>query len=392
MGKKTKIQREARMGHGDEILEGEGIDLTAPDEELLPRLLATIGNHPDADLSIADNLGSILMEEAVQHLVAWDKKAPQDKDLRRVIRSSLFRLSQRGVAGASQRREEGTPVQLVEASDPVGYLSPLDGAGNRLTWLVRPRAGGGFTILSGILHDQEGMKQIDSWQANKSQFREALEDIARRVASMVEAPHRYVDWLMYEAHRRGAPRDEPMEGYPLLRSDFYTTLAESVISPVHAMMNPSPADAQETLCKDSEKLFSEREFQAWALSDDLVTVHQARFRDAQVSTLVLDDKQMQERLSGIIDRAFEEVFQTEARALYAGRMEAMALWFLLARRQEAATKCYAVHLALADQDRSLQEVSFLRGLTLRAFLHLMPRSDPPQANPADPSSLIVTPD
>ncbi|MFQ5701692.1 MAG: hypothetical protein ACE5HU_07605 [Acidobacteriota bacterium] len=392
MGKRSKDHRDDRLGRGDAILMNSGIDLDSSDEELLPRLLAMVGKDPDADLSIADHLGSIALEESVEHLAAWEAKAPPDRDLRRVIRSSLFRLSQRGVAGADKRRAAGEPVRLTEVVEPSGHLSPLDGDGNRLAWVARPRPGGGLIILSSLINDRSGMLQIGVRHANRTQFREALADVGRKGAPMVEAPNRYVDWLMHEAHQRGTPRDEPPGGYPLMRSDFYETPPEPVDSPVHAMMQQRPDDPGRISLEDSEKLLAEREFLGWVVPDDLVSVHQARFRDAQVSTLVLEERQMQERLRGIVDGAFDEVFQSPARALYARRLEEMALWFLLARRESIAGTCYAMHLALADPARSLRDISFLRGITLRAFLHLMPRGDAKREEPADPSSLIVPPD
>ena len=53
---------------------------------------------------------------------------------------------------------------------------------------------------------------------------------SRYGATMVETPHRYVDWLMYEAHGAGAPR-EGGAGYPLLRADIYDAPPDPVPSP-----------------------------------------------------------------------------------------------------------------------------------------------------------------
>ena len=71
----------------------------------------------------------------------------------------------------------------------------------------------------------------------------------------------------------------------------------------------------------------------------------------------------------------------------------MALWYLLAGRIAPARVCYAVHLALADPQRRLRQVSFLRALVFRSFIHLMPRGqEAAEAPAADPPSLIVRPD
>ncbi|MGH9866536.1 MAG: hypothetical protein ACREAA_00020 [Candidatus Polarisedimenticolia bacterium] len=393
-----KQKREGRLIHGDELLESRGIDLDADDEALLPALLAAIGTDPDADLSIADWLGSIPSEEAAARLAAWDRSQPADKDLRRLIRASLFRLEQRGVAAAAAARERADaeaarPIHMMERAEPTGYLSALDGAGNRLAWLTRARPEGGLIVMSSIINDRAGMRQVVERTMNKGAFKETLADLDKRHATLAQAPPRYVDWLMQDAYRRGVPRDEQGGGYPLMRADFYPEPAAPVPSPLDEMAAPMPAEEQAALLEKSGDLFGLPEFGGWMLPDDLVKVHQQRFHDAQDSSLVLSKQQMTERLTGIVDQAFEEVVETEARALYALRLADMALWFHLAHREEPARLCLALQLALNEPSRRLKEVPFLRGLALRSFLHLMPREAPEPASEgeADASTLIVRP-
>jgi len=392
-----KEKREERLIRGDELLEQKGVDLDAPDTELLEALVPAIGAHPDSDLSIADLLGSIATQEAVARLHAWEATAPADKDLLRVIRRSLFRLQQRGLIVPEREKPRTPPARLADPVVPTGYLSPLDGAGNRFAWLVQPRPEGGVIMLTSLINDRAGMRHIASRLGNKTQFKEALADVSRDLAPLAAAPHLYVDWLMSEAYQRGVPRGDREGGYPLLRSEFYAAPATVVPSPVQEMMRG--AGDLTGLLKDSAKLFEDNLFDGWALPDDLVKVHQARFRDAQDSTIVVSSQAMGERLSSIMDQAFEEVFETSgswAREVYGARMQEMALWYLLASPGEPhasrARICYAVHQALADPSASLEEISFLRILVLRSFAHLLPESEreQPEEKPA-PSSLIVPP-
>ncbi|HZI93583.1 MAG TPA: hypothetical protein VFE84_05040 [Patescibacteria group bacterium] len=391
-----KEKREERLINGDDLLEQRGIDLEAPDDSLLPLLLAAIGSHPDADLSIADYLGSIPMDQSATKLLAWEdawEKTPApDKDLLRVIRRSLFRLQQRGIAAAAREKPAREPVRLIDPVEPTGYLSPIDGAGNRLAWLSRPRPEGGLVVMTSVINDRIGMRDIGVMNVNKARLREIFADAAKHSAHLVPAPHRYVDWLMNEAYRVGVPKDDQGGGYPLLRAEFYIPAATTVPSPVHALMNV-PASEIERLLDDSASLFNESEFFGWALPDETVKVFQARFRDAQDSTLVLSKETMTERLTAIIDEAFDETVASESRPLYATRMQEMALWYHLVDRQALASSCYAVHLAMADPQRSLKQVSFLRALVFRSFIHLMPSTDEPAAGKSDdPSTLIVRPD
>ncbi len=392
MGKRER--KEARLAHGDEVLEARGIDLEAPDEELLPALLGARGKDPDGDLSIADLLGSIAMEEAARQLTEWDKKDLPDKDLKREIRRSLFRLQQRGIAGARREAAPQEPVRMIERVEPEGHLSPLDGAGSRLAWLTKPRPEGGLLLLWSVINDRSGMRQIDAYLVRKAKFKEIKADSAEHDAPMVSAPARYVDWLMSSAYRRGAPREEHGGGYPLMRADFYSESVSPVESPLAVMMGPEPPGEDESLLEGSGRLFEEKEFLGWAVADVAVKLHQARFRDAQDSTVVINQQQMTERLFAIIDQAREDLWQGEARLLYAARMGEMALWYLLAGRREAARSCYAVHRALADPARRLAKVSFLFTLVFKSFLPLMPRGSATHEEEGEDSapSLIIRPD
>jgi len=412
MSKKSKVRREDRLVHGDEVLASRGVVLDAPDEELLPRLISQIGADPDADLAIADQLGSIPLPEAAEHLASWEKRDGVDKHLRRIIRQSLFRLVQRGVEGAIRAAPDPgparAPLTTPIAEAPRGYLSPLDGAGNRLAWLTMPRVEGGVFILRCVIDDGDGMHQIAIGHMNRTQFRDEMERTERLGATMVEAPHRYVDWLMYDAHARGAPRDGGVS-YPLMRGEIYDAPPDPVPSPAAGMLQDFPAGRIEELLDQSADLFKQREFQGWVIPDEDARIHLDRFREAGESTLVLDRNQVSDRLTGIISAAFDDLFAVEGgrtRGLYAARMREMALWFALADRAPAAHTCWAVHLALEEAGRKLDKVPFLRALVFRAFLHLMPRAsagDPATTEAKggtggaggtgpDPGDLIVRPE
>jgi len=122
MGKKSRHKREDRLIVGDAFLEESGVDVDAPDDELLPRLLELIGGNPEGDLAIADLLGSVPCQEAASRLTEWDAQKPRDKDLRRIIRASIFRLEQRGIAGAARARADEEPVRMAVRPEPTGWL------------------------------------------------------------------------------------------------------------------------------------------------------------------------------------------------------------------------------------------------------------------------------
>ncbi len=397
--------------HGDEVLAARGIDTDAPDDALLANLVAQIGADPDADLAIADLIGSIPLQEAADHLMAWQRRDPPDKHLRRVIRQSLFRLEQRGLRATPSGGESPAPRPAPAAgraaleTTPTGYLSPIDGGGNRLAWISLTRPEGGFFVLRSVISDEAGMRQVGASHMNRTQFREERAHTARYGATMVEAPHEYVDWLMSDAHARGAPREGGVS-YPLMRGEIYSGPSRPVASPAADRLGDFPENRIDALIASSGDLFKEREFHGWVIAEQRVQSHLDRFREARESTIVLDRRQTSDRLRGIIDAAFEECFPDGpggARPIYAARLAEMALWYALAARADEARTCWAVHRALEDAGRRLGDCSFLRALVFRAFLHLMPRDSggeedaagsgegPAEAGPGEPP-LIVRPE
>ncbi len=133
---KKGAKRDPRLTQGAKVLEEWGISLLALQNNsvAVASLNERIGQHADADLALAALLGDLQTAESAQFLVSWEAKV-SDKRLRKEIHRAIYRLSQKGIQ--ADRPEKGAPRSVLTPIEPEGYISPMDGQGDRLVWLVK---------------------------------------------------------------------------------------------------------------------------------------------------------------------------------------------------------------------------------------------------------------
>src|SRR5262249_1606803 len=146
--------------------------------------------------------------------------------LRREIHRSLYKLTQKGVKAERPVQEQGRSI--LTPIEPEGYLSPIDGHGDRLLWLVKPRVGGGLLYLSALVNEPAGMRYVEGGEVTRKMLRQMRQDMLdRHEISMLEAPWRYCDGVMSEGYDRAKARDgKEVESYPALRSHLLSTPAQ----------------------------------------------------------------------------------------------------------------------------------------------------------------------
>src|SRR4051812_20850905 len=204
---KKDTARAPQLLEGKKTLEQWGITLPrVQDHSLtLAEIEARVGQDPAADVALAALLGDYPAPEAAQMLVAWENKT-DNKSLRQEIHRSLYKLSQKGV---QVERPVQAPVRPILAPvEPEGHLSTMDGHGDRLVWLIKPKVGGGLHYLSALVNEPEGMRYVEGAEITRKGFRLMRQDLSdRHQITMLEVPWRYCDALMYEGYERAQARD-----------------------------------------------------------------------------------------------------------------------------------------------------------------------------------------
>jgi hypothetical protein len=375
--------RNEQLEKGRSLLAAWGLhDFTLPSDtpagEALEKLESFIGKDPACDVVIAGWLGRFADPSVARRLVTWEQET-KDKDLRREIRRSLFKLEQKGIE--VKRPEEPKPAFTLgdPSSEPQAYLGAIDGDGTRMAWLLRSDRGG-TTGLFTVISDVEGMVYVDAVTARRQALKATIKDAISESGPLVAVPWKYADSLMSAAFKKGSPRPGSTKGDYLLNRGEITQDEAGPVPPCPIVeILPEAETSDEGLLEKSAELFREKEFGAWVLPAEIARTHLQQYADSTSSGLVLSKEAAAERAVGIMDAALEEFIGGPLRTLYIRRTEEMAYLLHLRGKEEAARRAMAVARALATPEgRTMKEISFFRAFVFRAFAPYFAPPDQPR--------------
>lgn len=386
---KKDLHREA-VQKGLEKLRQAGIATDNLSSVSVSLLQDQLGKGHETDLAVIFLLGRIVDAAALDVLTPLEKTTA-DKEIRKEVRRSLFKLAQKGLR-APPSRDEGVSVHrpvIKLAPEIEGYLSSVDGGGGRLVWLARPQAGSGIQLLQGMVSDREGLVQAGGTLIRRKELRRMAKDIKEKHGvTMISIPWEYGDLIIYEGFDKAkALGRSGLEEFSSLRAGFNPAKPKPLPHPIYSRLSSdeSGAGAWRDL---SRRLLDEAEFRPWVLDEDWMKPYLGQVEEAQGSRLVLNQLQKEERFASIVRDAVREIFFGANRPIFQRRMEDMALYLLATKREEAAQLALAVALQLAEGDPGIFDISFLTGLVQKSVaLYLSQEKE--QA--AEEPSLIVKP-
>jgi hypothetical protein len=381
----AKPDRDALLGEGEATLRASGIGADAP----VSQLAARIGETAAVDLAVAHRLGATASEECVAPLRRLETSAGE-KLVRKEAKRALYRLQQRGVSVPEPPREPPVKVFTAEIQ---GYLSPVDGRGDQLIWLVRPRSGA-LLHLFAVVNDPEGMREANLAAITKKGLRSLRAELEKKhELRLVEADWRYCDFLMQRAFRWSRERQARVEGdYPSLRSQILSEPPpEEARPPLVASFFDLAEDASDPdrLARSGD-LLEEPEFRTWLLDPDLLDPYLKELESIKDSPIVLDRAQKEERYRSVRDRAVVELFGGERRESWVRRIYEMAYFFWATGRQEQARTAAAVAATLEKSERGGRDIPLLEAVA-RGSLALLFEEILEKEAEREKESLVLTP-
>jgi hypothetical protein len=388
LAKKKSPDEEIRRGL--EALQQAGLSLDNAGTAILPRLEEQFGKGEHTDLAIVFALGKIADPAAVATLLRLEKEA-RNKNLKKEIRRSLFKLSQKGLTipeGKSGEEKPPTPT-LAQTSDIEAYMSAVDGTGGRLLWIVKPQPGHGLQTIQAMINDREGLMRVGGAQVRRKELRNMAQEIKKQHGiTMIAVPWEYADSMLYESFEKAkAAGRSGLENFHELRSIVGTGKPKAQGHPVYQRLRSEGA-RQGAWRELSRRLLDEPEFRFWILDADWLAPFLGQLQEAQTSRLVLNPMQKEERLAGIVRDTVKTLCAGEAGKIMQRRLEDMAFYLLETARTEPAKLALAVAAQIQDGDPGPLDISFLTGLAQKSFaFHLSQQKSKAEEEP----SFIVKP-
>ncbi|HEV8721106.1 MAG TPA: hypothetical protein VGW77_10755 [Candidatus Binatia bacterium] len=357
--------------------------------DLVPRLKSHFGKEKEIDLAVAFALGRILHSTAVEALVEIDKQT-SDKEIRKEIRRSFFKLGQRGLTIPHEESGENNPAAAVfsRATDIEAYMSAVDGGGGRLVWIAKPQPNHGLQVIQAMLQDRDGLLRIGGMHMRRKELRKMAQDIREQHdVGMISIPWEFADQMIYQGYEKAKARGQSgLENFHELRSMIATAKPKEQLHPVYRQLDA--AQVRDGAWREqSRRLLDEPELRYWILTDDWVQAFVAQLQEAQTSRLVLNPLQKEERFAAIVREAVRALCSGENGQAFKRRMEDMALYFAETNRTDLAKLSLAVALQVGEGDPGPLDVSFLTGLMQKSFAFFMSQESVEE----EQSSLIIKP-
>jgi hypothetical protein len=388
LAKKKSHEDEIRRGF--DALQQAGLAPDNASPALIPRLEEQLGRGLHTDLAIVFTLGKIADPGAVETLLRIEQEAG-DKNLKKEIRRSLFKLAQKGLTVPQTRGgEEKPPIPtLSRMSDIEAQMSAVDGAGGRLVWIVKPQPGHGLQTIQAMINDREGLQRIGGAHVRRKELRQMAEEIKKQHGvTMIPVPWEYADSMLYESFEKAkAAGRSGLENFHELRSIVGTGKPKIQEHPVYGKLDSE--DSRQGAWRElSRRLLDEPEFRFWILDPDWLEPFLNQLQEAQTSRLVLNPMQKEERLAGIVRDTVKTLCAGEPGKIMQRRMEDMAFYLLETSRIEQGRLALAVAAQIKDGDPGPLEISFLTGLAQKSFAFYLSQQ---KSKAAEEPSFIVKP-
>jgi hypothetical protein len=380
----SKPDRQTQLHLGEQRLDEWGVPADAGVAALRQRM----GRDPAADLAIAARLGAHPDPASVEVLTALEA-ASSNKLVRKEVKRSLYRLERRGVTVPQTAPTK--PALLVQPPTLEGYLSVVDGSGDQLVWLAKPRAGG-LAHLFAVVNDPRGLREVDLSETTRKALRAARQQLLERhELGMIEADWRYCDYLIDRGRRWAAEKGQPVSGdYPRLRAQLTKQPVTEMQPLIFTHLDAEAVRAQPHLVADSAQLLEEKEFRTWFFDRDALKPYIDEMLEAKSSPLILAPVQQQERFRIVVERAIEELFGGEMRSSWVRRLQEMAYFLRETGRPEQAKRALAASIALQASSRGGRDIGICEQLartSLGAFLEVEEERQAEESR----TSLVLTP-
>jgi hypothetical protein len=342
-----------------------------PESDAVERFGEIAAETPGGPLALIEALGGSRDEAAGQVLAAVAGAAP-DREQRKAARRALHRLRSTGLAVTVPiPAEPAQPASApFEAAPPTRALvTPADGIGSRLLFLLIERPLGGMTTFSLAINDVVGLKGIMIEETTRRRFERRIRewhDTNERVT--VEVPVEYGLSLLSEALALNAESNFPLPREFVIRRSLLGELPPPPTAAlIHQHISRGQTFLMPNLLDESGRLFGgEPELLGWVFNYDEVKQYAQEYRVTEESRLLLSSEPREARQQRIVGTAIDALMTPEMRRAFRRRLEETAYIFWQTGRERSARQAVAAAFAIGDTG-SLRNHPLLRAIVMRSI-------------------------
>ncbi len=320
-----------------------GFDPALAPADAIAKLRELRGKGGIADAAIARALGGIADAGASAMLVEMEAGAAGA--MRREVRRALYKLKQHGIDAPSPSATSAVHGSVTEKTETAAMLSPIDGEGARIVWIVKPRVQGGLLRMWALISEQDGLVGAQNTGLTRRELKAERDELERRAqVKLVDADWRVADFIACEAWRvTPASRRGQVGNFLTLRSELIASPPPTeLVHPVYAEL------AAEVAAEPSVELLKEPELLEWRLPDAILKPYVDEIARAGESVIVLNPLHKQERVNAVLERATVELLTGDSGRRIQRRLEDIA--YYIARDGRRAQAGWAAAAAARIRD------------------------------------------
>jgi len=319
-----------------------GFDPAAAPADAIAKLRELKGTAGITDLAIARALGMIADAGAAAMLV--EMEAGASGAIRREVRRALFKLKQHGIDAPISTTPAASTAHDTD-TEKTAMLSPIDGEGARIVWIVKPRVQGGVIRMWALISESEGLVGAQNAHLSRRELKSERDELERRAqVKLVDGDWRVADFIACEAWRNTPEsRRGHVGNFLALRSELIASPPPTELAhPVYAELAP------EAEGEPSVELLKEPELLEWRLPDELLKPYVDEINQAGESVIVLSPVHKQERVNAVIDRATTELLTGNNGKRTQRRLEDIAYYLVRVGRRAQAGWAAGAALRMRD--------------------------------------------
>ena len=362
----------------------------------LVEALASMGNHPTAQLAALEALGETPVQAAADLADRWSgESAP--KALRKAARRALLRLSQHGIqptpppAAAADGEAAARSERIRRA-----LMTAVNGEGTRLLYLLIDVPFTGAQLVMAVSSQTHGLTRFDSAESSARRFKRFVEADAQRFGfALAEIPPAYARHLLSEAAAVSrAARDGLPQRYHSLRDLLAPTPDDpaAAVSPVFGLPDADAVRYRPEPVEASIELLDRPEFADWVPPAERVLPLARAWEEAEGGTLALPPSAVAQRREATMDQLVELVLGRGGADGFRRRLEDNAYLLLRNGNGREGRRALTAALALDPPDLATAKAHpLVRSLAAQALdaarTALAERGESPASGSATPPTL-----